>query len=558
MTQPRDVDGSDDVRTSSRIPVAAEYALGDLESIGFDPEADLGTAGRYPFTRGRRARMYRDGLWDMATYSGISSPQETNKRFRYIVENNPGGGVRNTLAIALDLPSQVGLDPDHPDAYGEVGRSGVSVASLRDLTVIYDRIPLEKVRLATVANGMGNVAAAWFAALALNRGYRLEDVVGNLQNDPFKEFTGRGTFIYPMAGHIRLALDVVEHCVRHLPHWKPMSVCGSQLRWGGGTAVEEVAFAIAHAEAYIDGLIERGLDVRQVLPLIEFHMATDNEILEEAAKFRALRRLCSRRFVARYGLSPDEMTMPHVQTYSGGYTLTAQQPMNNIVRIAMQVVASVLGGVDYIATCSYDEAISTPTVEALQVALRTQQIVAHESGLSKVADPLGGSYFVEWLTDEMERRCAAMVEDIYAHGGPVQAIDTGWTNDLIATLAYRWQQEVESGKRVIVGVNAFQEDAAADDVKPQRVLEGIDEARAEEVRRLRRERSSREVGRALAALRSAARRGQNTMPATIDAVIADATVQEICDVFRDLYGVYNGAEWAGHEAQPTAKSKASR
>jgi methylmalonyl-CoA mutase N-terminal domain/subunit len=540
MTRPH---SNKTIRTSSRIPVAAEYAASDLAEAGFDPAKDLGEAGSYPFTRGRRREMYRDQLWDMATYSGISSPTETNQRFRYIVDNNPSAGVRNTLAIALDLPSQVGIDPDHPDAYGEVGRSGVSIASLRDMEVVYEGIPLDKVRMATVANGMGNVAAAWFAALAIRRGYRLEDVVGNLQNDPFKEFTGRGTFIYPMAGHIRLALDVVEHCVKHLPHWKPMSVCGSQLRWGGASAVEEVAFAIAHAEGYLDGLLARGLDVRAVLPLIEFHMATDNEILEEAAKFRVLRRLWSRRVASRYLIPVDELTMPHIQTYSAGYTLTAQQPMNNIVRIAMQVVASALGGVDYIATCSYDEAISTPTVEALQVALRTQQIVAYESGLASVVDPLGGSYFVESLTTELEKRSSAVLDDIYEQGGPVQAIDSGWTNELIASFAYRVQQEVESGERIVVGVNSFQESVAGEEVRPQRIEEGIDEARAEAVRALRRERSTREVLSSLATLKETAVRGENTMPATINAVLAEATIQEICDVFRELYGSYEAGQW---------------
>jgi methylmalonyl-CoA mutase N-terminal domain/subunit len=537
---------TDGVRTSSRIPLAAEYTPADLTRTEFDPAKDVGKAGSYPFTRGRRPGMYREQLWDMATYSGISSPTETNRRFRYIVSNNPGGGVRNTLTIALDLPSQVGIDPDHPDAYGEVGRSGVSIASLRDMAVVYDGIPLDRVRIATVANSMGNVAAAWFVALAIQRGYRLEDVVGNLQNDPFKEFTGRGTFIYPMAGHIRLALDVVEYCVQHLPHWKPMSVCGSQLRWGGATAVEEVAFAIAHAEAYLDGLLARGLDIREVLPLIEFHMVTDNEILEEASKFRALRRLWSRRVVERYRIPTDEVTMPHIQTYSAGYTMTAQQPMNNIVRIAMQVVAAALGGVDFIGTCSYDEAISTPTVEALQVALRTQQIVAHESGLATVVDPLGGSYFVESLTTELETRSIAVLDEIYRRGGPVKAIDSGWTNELIATFAYRFQQEVESGERVVVGVNAFQENVTTEEVEPQRIQEGIDEARAEAIQALRRERSTRAVLSSLATLREVARRGENTMSATIDVVLAEATIQEICDVFRDLYGAYEGGgQWTG-------------
>ena len=527
------------VQTSSRIPVKAEFGPADLAAIEFDPKRDLGRAGSYPFTRGRRAGMFRDRLWDIATYGGISSPAETNRRFRFVVANNVGADVRNTLAMALDLPSQTGYDPDAEEAYGEVGRSGVSIASLRDVEAVYEGIPLDRVRLATVANGMGNVAAAWFAALALKRGYKLDQVIANLQNDPFKEFTGRGTFIYPMAGHIRLALDVVEYCVKNLPHWKPISVCGSQLRWGGASAVEEVAFAIAHAEGYLDGLIERGLTIGELLKVIEFHMATDNEVMEEAAKFRALRRLWARRVVSRYGVAEEAMVMPVVQTYSAGYTLTAQQPLNNIVRIAMQVIASVMGGADYIATCSYDEAISTPTMEALTVALRTQQIIAFESGLSKVVDVLGGSYHVEWLTTELEHRSSELIDRIYGAGGPVVAIDTGWTNKLMADLAYRFQQEVESRERIVVGVNEYRESERDQEIQPQAVDSQIDELRRNEIQGLRRDRSSREVNQCLRDLEQIARRGENTMAATIDAVLAYATIQEICDVYRTIYGEYN-------------------
>lgn len=534
------------VVTSSRIPVKAEYGPSDLEQIGFDAARDLGSSGSFPFTRGPRQGMFRERLWDMATYGGISSPEETNRRFRFVVANNVGTNVRNTLAIALDLPSQTGYDPDAEQAHGEVGRSGVSIASLRDIESVYEDIPLDRVRMATVANGMGNVAAAWFAALALKRGYKLDQVIANLQNDPFKEFTGRGTFIYPMNGHIRLALDVVEFCVKSLPHWKPISVCGSQLRWGGATAIEEVSFAIAHAEAYLDGLVERGLAITDILKVFEFHMATDNELMEEAAKFRALRRLWARRLANRYAMEPDSVIMPVIQTYSAGYTLTAQQPLNNIVRIAMQVIASVLGGADYIATCSYDEAISTPTIEALTVALRTQQIVAFESGLSKVVDVLGGSYHLEWLTAEVERRSAELLDRIYEVGGPVLAIETGWTNQLMADLAYRFQQEVESHERIIVGVNEYRESSRGDEIEAQIVKPEIDEQRIADVQALRRARSSRDVADGLRHLEAVARSGDNTIGATIEAVLAYATIQEICDVYRNIYGEYAGSEVIHH------------
>jgi methylmalonyl-CoA mutase N-terminal domain/subunit len=526
------------VVTSSRIPVQSVYVAESLRSAGIDVERDCGLPGRAPFTRGRRAGMYRERLWDMATYGGISSPKETNERFKFIIANT-SSSARNTLAVALDLPTQVGLDPDDPLAVGEVGRSGVSVASLRDLEVIYDDIPLERVRVATVANGMGNVALAWFIGLAVRRGEALSGVVANLQNDPYKEFTGRGLYIYPVDGHMRLALDAVDYCIGELPHWRPMSVCGSQLRWGGGTAIEEVAFAVAHAQGYIDGLLERGLKLSQVLPIIEFHMATDNEIMEEAAKFRALRQLWAHQLMHRYGLDEGECVMPSIQTYSAGYTLTAQQPMNNIVRIAMQVISSVLGGVDYVATCSYDEAISTPTKQALMMALRTQQIIAYESGLPSVADPLGGSYYVEWLTAEIARRASEVVDEIYCQGGPSEAIASGWTNNLMTRLAFEWQVEVEERQRLIVGVNIFEEDEEVE-IEPQRVSDDLGTERGEEVRDMRKGRSSHEVARTLRHLEEVTRNGANTIPATVDAVLEEATVQEICDVFRAFYGVYTG------------------
>jgi methylmalonyl-CoA mutase, N-terminal domain len=537
MSVPREF-GNGRVVTSSRIPVESVYVAESLRSAGVDVERDSGLPGSAPFTRGRREGMYRERLWDMATYGGISSPKETNERFKFIIANT-SSAARNTLAVALDLPTQVGLDPDDPLAVGEVGRSGVSVASLRDLQVIYDDIPLEQVRVATVANGMGNVALAWFIGLAIRRGKPLNRVVANLQNDPYKEFTGRGLYIYPIDGHMRLALDAVDYCIGELAHWRPMSVCGSQLRWGGGTAIEEVAFAVAHAQGYIDGLLDRGLKLSQVLPIIEFHMATDNEIMEEAAKFRALRQLWAHQMTNRYGLDEGECVMPSIQTYSAGYTLTAQQPMNNIVRIAMQVISSVLGGVDYVATCSYDEAISTPTKQALIMALRTQQIIAYESGLPNVADPLGGSYYVEWLTAEIARRASDVVDQIYVQGGPSQAIASGWTNNLMTRLAFEWQVEVEEKRRLVVGVNIFEEDEEVD-IEPQRVSDDLAKERGQAIQDTRRCRSSHEVARTLRHLDEVTRKGGNTIPATVEAVLEEATIQEICDVFRAFYGVYTG------------------
>jgi methylmalonyl-CoA mutase N-terminal domain/subunit len=526
--------------TSSRLPTKDVYGPADLVEAGFDPDRDLGTPARYPFTRGRKEHGYGDGLWDMATYSGISSPTETNARFRYIVANTHS--ARNTLAMALDLPSQIGLDPDHPMSRGEIGRSGVSVTSLRDVEAIYDGIPLDRVRLATVANGMGNVAAAWFIGLGLKRGVPMTDVVGNLQNDPLKEFTGRGTYIYPAADHVRLALDVVEHCIEHLPHWKPMSVCGSQLRWGGATAIEEVGFAIAHTEGYLDGLVERGVNVLDALPRLEFHMVADNDVLEEVAKFRALRRIWAARTARRYGLNAEQVSVPSVQIYTAGYTLTAQDPLNNVVRIAMQVMASVMGGVDYVATSSYDEAISTPTLQALRVALHTQQIVAFESGLARVADPLGGSYYVESLTSRIAAAVESLLDEIETVGGIMKAIESGWTNGIITEAAYTFQREIERGERVVVGVNRFvHDDDGAHDVPPQSVDPQLEERRIAEVAELRRGRSSREVSRCLADISAAVRAGKNTLPSTIDAVLAYATIGEICDVFRENFGEYRGA-----------------
>lgn len=516
--------------TKSGLPLERVYTPEwDMESY----LAKLNFPGQFPFTRGVNPTMYRSQTWVMGQYSGFGTAEETNRRYRYLLEQGQTG-----FSVALDLPTQIGLDSDDPDAFGEVGRVGVAVDSLQDIEVLFKDVPLEKVRqIRTTANAIAPIAAALFIAFAEKNGIDPNNIRILIQNDILKEYIGRGTYIFPPGPSVKLAGDVVEYCARHLPNWTPMSVCGYHIRDSGSTAVEELSFSLANTVSYVDEVNRRGLPVDQFVPKLYMFLGSDIDLLEEVAKFRAARRLWARLMKERYGaVNPESMRL-NIFAYTLGGALTAQQPLNNIVRVTIETLAAVLGGVQTLATSSYDEAVGLPTEEAVTIALRTQQIINAESGVTGTVDPLGGSYAVEALTDAMEEQVWANLHRIDAAGGAVACIEKGVFQKEVSESAYRYQKQVESGERVVVGVNRY--------VTPEktkipvfRVDETIEERQVAKLKVLRDARSQMEVKAALAALEQAARAGENIIPAVIDGVKAYATLGEMCDVLRAVYGTY--------------------
>jgi methylmalonyl-CoA mutase N-terminal domain/subunit len=516
--------------TDSGIPLKAYYSQ---EDISRHPEPP----GVFPFTRGISPSMYRAELWHIDMYAGFGSVEDSRERYEFLLEQGASG-----VNIALDLPTQLGLDSDDPLAKGEVGKVGLAVDSLQDLEDLFRNTRLDEAKIVfTVANGIGPLALAWFIALGERQGVPRSRYVVHLQNDPLKEYTGRGAFVLPLEPSIRLAADVVEYCVREgLRHWKPIGICGSQFRWGGGNAVHEVAFGICDAIAYIEELTRRGLHVDEFAPLLEMHLTADIDLFEEVAKFRAARRVWARLLRDRYGARDPDSWKLRISLYTAGYRLTRQEPLNNIVRTTIQALAAILGGVQHIGTLSFDEALSTPSEQAAKVALRTQQILAYEARVGHVVDPLGGSYLIERLTDEIEEEVWKHIREVERIGGAVNAIRSGYFQRHIDVGAYRFQTEIESGERVVVGVNRFvdNKEGVEGAVKPFRVPPEVEQRQIERLRSLRASRDQREVEEALRELREVVRRGENAVKPLIRAVKAYATVGEVYGVFRDLFGTY--------------------
>jgi methylmalonyl-CoA mutase, N-terminal domain len=518
--------------TSSDLDIADLYTADDLAALGFDPASDLGLPGEYPFTRGVQATMYRSRLWTMRQYAGFATAEETNRRFRYLLEQGQTG-----LSVAFDLPTQMGYDSDAPQASGEVGRVGVPISSLADMEVLLADLPLGEVSTSMTINSTAAILLALYVAAAEKQGVPRDRVSGTTQNDILKEYIARGTWIYPPRPSMRLVTDIFEFSSRELPRWNTISISGYHMREAGATAAQELAFTLADAIAYCEAAVARGLAIDEFAPRLSFFFAAWSELFEEVAKFRAARRMWARIVRDRFG-AKNERSMAcrfHVQT--AGSSLTAQSIDNNVVRTTVQALSAVLGGAQSLHTNARDEALALPTEESARLALRTQQILAHESGVTETPDPLAGSYFVESLTTRLEEAANGYLEEIDAMGGTLAAIEGGFQQRQIQESAYRVQAAIERGDLVVVGVNKYRDDAAAAAPPPIQKIDPEGERRqVERVRRVRSERDAAAWEAALRRLEDAARSDENLLPALIEAVEAYATVGEISDRLRAAWG----------------------
>ncbi|HWC31621.1 MAG TPA: methylmalonyl-CoA mutase family protein, partial [Actinomycetota bacterium] len=483
--------------TDSGIEIRPLYEAGDLSA--FDPERDLGRPGEPPFTRGPYPSMYRGRVWTMRQYAGMGTAEETNGRFRYLLDRGQTG-----LSVAFDLPTQMGLDSDHPRATDEVGRTGVAIDSVEDMERLLDGIPLDQVTTSMTINATAAILLLLYELVAEEQGVPPEKLGGTVQNDILKEYAARGTYIYPPKPSMRLVTDLFAYCRDRVPRWNTISISGYHMREAGSTAVQEVAFTLANAIAYVQAALDAGLGVDQFGPRLSFFFACHMNFFEEAGKFRAARRMWSRIMTERFGAKDPRSAMLRFHTQTGGATLTAQQIENNIVRTALEGLAAILGGTQSLHTNSFDEALALPTERAAKIALRTQQVLAYESGVADTVDPLAGSYFVETLTNEIETRAWEYLEKIDGMGGAVAAIEAGWIQDEIHESAYRIQQRVESGERAIVGVNRYVEDDE-EPVELQRIDEAQVRRQAERLRELRERRDNAAVERALGEVEETAR-----------------------------------------------------
>jgi methylmalonyl-CoA mutase N-terminal domain/subunit len=528
--------------TTSGIPVdrlhLPDEALAEsCPGVAEDYLEGLGFPGEYPFTRGVQPTMYRGRFWTMRQYAGFGSAAESNRRYKYLLEQGQTG-----LSVAFDLPTQIGYDSDDPLALGEVGKVGVAISSLADMETLFDGIPLDRVSVSMTINAPAGILLAMLIAVAQKQGVDPKGLRGTVQNDILKEYIARGTYIFPPAPSMRLITDLFAYCAAQAPHWNTISISGYHIREAGSTAVQEVAFTLANAIEYVGAAIAAGQAVDDFAPQLAFFFNAHNDLFEEVAKFRAARRLWAKIMRQRFGAADPKSWQLRFHTQTAGSALTAQQPENNVVRVTLQALAAVLGGTQSLHTNSQDEALALPTESSVQVALRTQQVIAHESGVADTADPLAGSYYVEYLTDEIERRATKYIERIDAMGGARKAIESGYIQAEIQDAAYAALRAVESGRQVVVGVNRFQDAEARDDPASRQLLR-IDEAvQAEQIARLRALRAGRDeaqVAGVLARIEAAA--GDPSaplMPLFVEAVGAYATLGEICNTLRGVFGEY--------------------
>jgi methylmalonyl-CoA mutase, N-terminal domain len=516
--------------TDSGIELRPIYGPQDLE--GFDPDRDLGRPGAPPFTRGVYPTMYRGRRWTMRQYAGMATAAETNRRFRYLLEHGQTG-----LSVAFDLPTQMGYDSDHPRAEGEVGKTGVAIDSVEDMKTLLAEIPLDRVSTSMTINSTAAILLLLYELAAEEQGIPAEKLSGTVQNDILKEYAARGTYIYPPKPSMRLITDTFAYCRERLPRWNTISISGYHMREAGSTAVQEVAFTLANGIAYVSAALEAGLSIDEFAPRLSFFFACHMNFFEEIAKFRAARRLWARISEERWQPQDPKSSMLRFHTQTGGATLTAQQPRNNIVRTTLEALAAVLGGTQSLHTNSFDEALALPTEHAVKIALRTQQVIAEETGVPNTVDPVAGSYFVEALTNEIEARAVEYIDKIDGMGGAVAAIEQGFYQDEIADAAYRIQQGIESGERVIVGVNRFEESDERP-VEIQRISEEDVRAQVERTRELRRTRDDAAVRARLADVLAAAGGTENLLPAMKEALRARATLGEVSDTLRDAFGEY--------------------
>jgi methylmalonyl-CoA mutase N-terminal domain/subunit len=515
------------LRTPSGLPREPVYG----PDPGLDFAAAIGEPGRYPFTRGIYASGYRGRLWTMRQYAGFGTAAESNRRYRYLLENGTTG-----LSVAFDLPTQIGYDSDDPRSAGEVGRVGVAIDSLEDMEVLLDGIPLDRVSTSMTINATAGILLALYLAVAHRRGVAEAALSGTVQNDILKEYVARGTYIYPPAPSLRLVTDVIAYCEANVPRWNPISISGYHIREAGATAPQEIAFTFAHALEYVRAARQRGLDPDRFGERLSFFFACHSDFIEEVAKFRAARRLWAGIMKDTFGVQNPKAQQLRFHVQTGGVTLTAQQPDNNVVRVALQALAAVLGGCQSLHTNSKDEALALPTEAAARLALRTQQVIAFESGVADTVDPLGGSYAVEAATDALEAEARRLLGRVEERGGALRAIEQGEIQREIQESAYRFQREVESGERVIVGVNRFQEAGGEAPADILRIRPEVERDQVERVRALRARRPEAPWRAALQALDERARSGENLVPALIDAVLAGATVGEIAGRLREVFG----------------------
>ena len=516
--------------TESGLEQDTVYSSSDLEESGFDYQRDLGSPGEYPYTRGVQANMYRGRLWTMRQYSGYATAEESNQRYRYLLDQGQTG-----LSVAFDLPTQIGYDSDHPLARGEVGKVGVPISHLADMEALLDGIPLDVVSTSMTINATASILLCLYMAVARKRGIPLTKISGTLQNDILKEYIARGTYIYPPQPSMRLVVDVFKYCSANTPKWNTISVSGYHMREAGATAVQELAFTFANAIEYVQAAVDAGLDVDDFAGRVSFFFVAHNNLFEEAAKFRAARRIWARVMRERFHAREPRSMKLRFHTQTAGVTLTAQQPDNNVVRTTVQALSAVLGGTQSLHVNSRDEALALPSEESVQLSLRTQQILAHESGIADVVDPLGGSYFVEDLTLRLEKGALDYIRRIDDMGGAVAALESGYQVGEIHEAAYRHQIDVEEGRRTIVGVNRY----VTEDAPAQGLLKVNSEAAQRQMarlRRVRRERDGTSAAAALAGLEAVARSNDNTVEAVLECVESYCTVGEICDVFRRVFG----------------------
>ena len=497
----------------------------------------LGFSGEYPFTRGIHPTMYRGRLWTMRQYSGYGTAEETNKRYQYLLQHGQTG-----LSVAFDLPTQMGYDSDDPLSRGEVGKTGVAISSLADMETLFDGIPLDKVSVSMTINATCPVILAMYLALAEKRGIDWQNLNGTVQNDILKEYFARGAYIFPPEPSLRLVIDTIEYCIKNIPRWNYISVSGYHIRESGSTAAQEIGFTLADGIAYLDAALKRGLDVNELGRRISFFLNAHNDFLEEIAKFRAARRLWAKIMKERFRATDPRAMMFRFHTQTAGCTLTAQQPDNNVTRVAFQSLAAVLGGTQSLHTNSRDEALSLPTEKSVKIALRTQQLAAYETSVTETVDPFSGSFYLEHLTDQLEKMAEDYIKKIDEQGGAVQSIENGYYQSEISKSAYEYQQAIETKKRIVVGVNEFQDDDEKNKKKLKilKVKPSLQNRQINNLRRFKKGRDSKKVNRGLEILKEAARTGPNLMPVILECVKAQATLGEICRVLREVFGEYRG------------------
>lgn len=516
--------------TGSGSTVNRLYTPVDIADM--DYANDLGFPGQYPYTRGVQPTMYRGQFWTMRMYAGFATAEESNKRYKFLVEQGSSG-----LSVAFDLPTQIGYDSDHPLSEGEVGKVGVAIDSLADMEILFDGIPLDKVSTSMTINAPASVLLAMYIAVAEKQGTSSEKLRGTIQNDILKEYIARGTYIFPTEPSMRLITDIFAYCSKEVPQWNTISISGYHIREAGSTAAQEVGFTLADGVAYVEAAIKAGLDVDDFGPRLSFFFNAHNDLLEEVSKYRAARRLWARIMKDRFGAKDPKSMQLKFHTQTGGSTLTAQQPDNNIVRVAIQTLAAVLGGTQSLHTNSRDEAMALPTEDSVRIALRTQQIVANESGVTDVVDPLAGSYYIEAKTKEIEDEAYAYIKKIDDIGGATKAIDSGYIQQEIMDAAYDFQKKIENNELIVVGVNKFQIEEEA----PKgllRVDPAVGEMQKQKLVELRAKRDNAKVEVTLSALKKACEGTENVMPYVLEAVKTYATLGEICDVMREVFGEY--------------------